>query len=104
MGLKVKVFDGQTSDANSTAMTWDKSSLGTVWGEGTWGGGTISLETSPDSGTTWVPADDGSNNHQLTADGALTFQVAEGPEVQVRVALSGSSGANLNVWIGNGRV
>ena len=48
-----KIFDGQTSDANSASEAWP-GGVGQMVGAGTWGGGTLKIQMSPDDGTTWV--------------------------------------------------
>lgn len=62
----------------------------TVWAEGTWGGGTLTPEISPD-GENWFTVTDAA----LTADGFVNIQV-KAPFI--RLTLSGSSSPDLNVW------
>lgn len=56
---------------------------------GTWGGGTMKLQYSPDDGTTWFDFVTG-----ITADNA---QVISAPGVSFRYVLSGGAGWNLNM-------
>ena len=87
-----KIFDGQTADANSSAEAWP-GGVGQMVGAGTWGGGTLKLQMSPDAGTTWV---DIGGSASITADGVCNFELNS---CDVRLVLTGSTGANLNAWL-----
>ena len=65
----------------------------TLYGEGTWGSGTMALQASPDDGATWV------NVTTLTANGASHVQVVSHV---LRLRLTGSTGATLDGWIAVG--
>jgi len=58
---------------------------------GTFGGGTLSLEASPDNGASWFTVD------QLTAPGRLIRYLVSGEKV--RLKLEESVAANINVGI-----
>jgi hypothetical protein len=64
---------------------------GALYGDGTWGSGTLKLEFSTDGGTTWY--DTGAS---LTADGSAAFTNVAGATV-FRAALSGATSPVL-VW------
>lgn len=59
---------------------------------GGFGGGTLTVQVSPDGGTTWIntPA-------TLTAAGVTNFIGGEG--LLFRLALTGAAGASLTAWV-----
>ena len=60
--------------------------------EGTWGGGTLTLQITPDGGTTWV-----TTGKTLTANGTVTFDCPAG--LQFRATLAGATGGSIDAWI-----
>jgi hypothetical protein len=89
-----KIFDGQAADGSSTARNWH-GGYGTVVVAGTFGGGTVTLNASPDGGTTWVQV---GYDARFTADGMANFQLPGG--MQLRLTLSGATNPDLDAWIG----
>lgn len=99
----IQIFTNQVADGNSTLVPLPKNDNPaanlpaidvTLFGSGTFGGGTLALEATPD-GATWVPVQGAS----LTAAGAVSARVVAR---QVRAALSGATAPNLNAWAGFG--
>ena len=56
---------------------------------GTWDGATVTLEVTPDAGTTWVVVD--STNGVLTANGAFNFEAAAGFSYRLAISSAGGS-------------
>lgn len=52
----LQVFNGQSVDGNSTSLSWG-GGIGVVGIKGTFGGGTVTLQLSPDNGVTWINTD-----------------------------------------------
>jgi hypothetical protein len=88
-----KIFNNQTSNTNSSTLDWDGGE-GQVIASGTWDSGKVSLEISPDSGTTWVSV---GTDGELTADGVFSFR-ANPCKVRLAVSSAGAS-TSLNAWI-----
>lgn len=86
-----QIFDGQSSDANASSESWP-GGVGQMVGAGTFGGGTLKLQMSPDDGTTWVDINDAS----ITAAGVKNFELNS---CDIRLVLTGSTGADLDAWI-----
>jgi hypothetical protein len=92
-----KLFDGVSANGNSSALALDRAHGGggrafTLVAEGTWGGGTITLQLSPDEGTTWVDT-----SYTLSADGEQ-----HGTDIiatHARLALTGATSPSLNAWL-----
>lgn len=61
---------------------------------GSFGGGTLTLEVSPDGGTTWV-----ATTSTLTAAGVIVAEVPSFAAARVRATLGSSTTPNLNVWL-----
>ena len=89
----MQLFTAQTADGNSQAIRWPGGE-GTYNAEGTFGGGTATLQFSPDGGTTWKSC---GSDAELSSDGAANFKLPVG--YHLRVSLSGASGANLDAWV-----
>lgn len=92
----IKVFDGQSADGDSTVL---KSPGGVLKAHVNYaaGTGTVTVQTSPDQGTTY---DSVGSDGELTASGQVAFITAEGE--YVKFVLSGSSGADIDAWVGFG--
>lgn len=86
-----QLFTAQTTDASSavTKSTGRRTHFLAV--AGTLGGGAVALEITPDAGTTWVSA------LSVTALGMTGVTLPE--NVDYRLTLSGSTGANVNAWV-----
>lgn len=84
----IKLFEGQSANASSdwqTAKGGD--ALVFVWG--TFGGGAVKIELSPDASTAFEDTD-----LTFTAQGMQKFYIPA--STQFRATLSGSSGASIN--------
>lgn len=94
MGIPAAVkFAQMTTNTSSAAIKWD-GGRGVFMAWGTWGGGTLTLQMSPDDGTTWVNVDrTGDTFCTLTANGQGGFEL---PKCQLRVTLAGSTAASIN--------
>ena len=79
-----------TSDGSTAALQFEGE--GTINAAGTFGGGTLTVETSYDDGTTWVAETDGA----FTVNGTLGFK--SGP-CYLRTTLSGATTPNIVVSI-----
>jgi hypothetical protein len=87
-----QIFTAQTSNANSVKFPSEGFVVSLI-AKGTWGGATLTVQVSPDDGTTWVTSD-----VALTSDGIQNFTAGKG--VFYRVALSGATGTtSLSAWI-----
>jgi len=87
-----KLFTDQTANANGTTLNWPGGSkAATFVGYGTWDTATLTLEMSPDGGTTWIPV----TGMSLTADGHLDIPPL-GSGVKIRAVLA-SVGASTSV-------
>tara|TARA_B100001750_G_scaffold172218_1_gene140460 strand:+ start:73 stop:414 length:342 start_codon:yes stop_codon:yes gene_type:complete len=87
-----QVFTGVTADGESAELNWP-GGVGQMVVDGTFGGGTVALEMSPDDGTTWVAI---GGDASVTSDAVVNFDLNG---CDIRLSLSGSSGANLNGWL-----
>ena len=84
------LLEAVTADGAGTPLV-AKGGTRSIFAYGTFGGGTCTLEMSPDDGTTWI-------NHPdltFTTDAVVNFLIASG--ISIRGNLVGSSGANLNL-------
>jgi hypothetical protein len=95
----IVLFSAQAATGQSAAQDWP-SGPGNVFAYGTFGGGTVALEASPDGGTTWVTVQD-------VAGAAVSFtangnkNVSLGPGLKLRGNLSGGAGpysVNLRIF------
>jgi len=66
---------------------------------GTWGSGTLTLKISPDAGTTKLALRDSDGDVAWTTDEMVNFEVPAG--YKLYLSLSGSSGADLDVYVGS---
>lgn len=87
-----KVFDGQSSTANSTAYNWP-GGVGQFSASGTWGSSTLKMQYSPDDGTTWI---DCGGDLSLTDDGVANFEL--GP-CDIRASLTVSGTTSVSCWM-----
>jgi hypothetical protein len=89
--MTTQLFTAQTANGSTQAVPVNGRHVSFV-AAGTFGGATLTVEVSPDSGTTWV-----STGTTLTAAGAVEVTYGEG--LLLRVTLSGATGTtSLNVW------
>jgi hypothetical protein len=81
-----------TADGQSASIPWlGGRGVFTAWG--TFGGGTIKLQQSPDDGTTWIDLDrSGDTFCTFTANGEGGFELQP---CLLRVSLSGSTAPNI---------
>lgn len=82
-----------TADGSSDPFRWSGVYLGHFYAQGTFGGGTATLEYSLD-GTNWYSAD--ATNLALSSNGNGNFQL---PSCQLRITLSGSTSPDLDAGI-----
>ena len=72
--------------------------LGTLFVAGTFGGGTLKFQASPD-GTNWLDIPDQSGNAvSFTAAGMKNLEFGTGG-IKLRAVLSGATSPNINVWL-----
>jgi hypothetical protein len=81
-----------TADGNGVSFATNERPM-TIIGQGTWGGGTGTLQVSADGGTTWVPM---SPTVALTANGAVQATLPRG--LFFRIALTGSTNPSLKFY------
>ncbi len=87
------LFEGQTSDASSAAVTLTQPGDKFIIAEGTFGGGTLNIEIANEGGN-FVPMDGG----DFTEDGArIMFIIPK--SAKIRATLTGATAPNLNVEI-----
>lgn len=87
----------QAADFNGVPFNFPGGRL-VLEGDGTFGGGTLKLQFTTDTDTTWVdltPQDGGVKS--LTAAGSVTLFL---PAIRLRVVLAGSTTPALNCWVG----
>jgi hypothetical protein len=92
-----KLFTGISGNASSPNVPLERARGGgikplTMIGEGTWGGGTLTLQISPDGGTTWV-----STTVTLTDDGVVGVSNIIG--THARLNLAGATSPSLDGWL-----
>jgi hypothetical protein len=87
-----KLFTARTTNGSSSTVPSNGRTL-TVVASGTWDSATLTVEVSPDSGTTWVPTDT-----SFTASGVKTCIFDEGVLYRLTVASAGA-GTSLNAWV-----
>lgn len=83
-----QLFAGQGDNGDSESVQV-RAGEHIIMGGGTFGGGTLAAEFSPDGGTTWVVV------ASMTAQGSVAFKVPPG---RIRAALSGATTPDLNAW------
>ena len=84
----IELFAAQTANANGSSFDWPGGAkAATFVGYGTWDTSTLTLEMSPDGGTTWIPV----TGMSLTANGHLDIPPL-GSGVQVRAVLASVGG------------
>lgn len=89
-------FAAQTVDANSAPFRFlfpNRRAQLAVWG--TFGSGTVTLQFSPDSGTTWVTAKD-MNGTDIAYTTARGVEIIAPHGELLRCVLSGSTSASIN--------
>ena len=88
-----KIFTTQTSNASTSAQTWE-GRKGHGVASGTWDTSNLQLEVSPDDGSTWISVGSEGN---LTEDGAFSFDLNP---CQLRLTLASvGSSTSINAWI-----
>lgn len=92
-------FSAQTSDATSTSKGFFfPNRRGQLVAWGTFGGGLIAVNFSPDGGATWIPAKDRNGTAIVIAD-AIALELTAPYGEMLQCIISGSSGASINVKI-----
>lgn len=87
----IQVFDGQSADGNSTSLSWG-GGIGTVAIKGNFGGGTVTMQFSPDNGVTWV-------NTDLAYDAEIATNFRIYSKCNIRLNLAGATSPDLNAWV-----
>jgi len=83
-----------TANGNSPNIAFP-GGTGTVQADSDFGGGTLSLEVSSDTGTTFT---NGGETVQLTAEGLFNFTLPSNGLI-VRLNLAGATGPDIDWWI-----
>ncbi len=83
-----------SADGNTDTIRW-RGGKGTFGAQGTFGGGTVKLQMSMDSGTTWIEADQSGTEATFTSNGFYNFEFAEG--VLLRANLAGATAPDLEI-------
>lgn len=97
---QIPLFTAQAVNANSAAADW-AGGRGVFTAFGTFGGGTCTLQWSPDGGTTWLNVDQGTDTFcTLLANGAGGFEL---PPCRLRAALTGATSPVLNASISSSK-
>lgn len=89
------LLDNISADATGTGICGNQKRLVVyVWATD-FGGGTVTIECSPDDGTTWFTCKHAVDNDDasFTAKGCMELQPL-GQDAQIRATLSGSTGAS----------
>lgn len=81
----MRFFSAKTANFSSDAVQWN-GGAGTFSAWGTWNGATVSLEWSPDGGTTWIAVGSAST---FTENGLAKFSLGVG---HIRATLSNAGG------------
>ena len=114
-----RILDTTVSADGNTDLTWkplrkDTPNRATVWvyggGGNNFGSGTVTLQASPDGGTTFIDIPDaGGTAVTFTADGVSNFEIyangdlTTGKVVQLRLAVSGSTSPTIRYIIDDAR-
>lgn len=90
-----------TSNTNSSTFNIMQPSggSGVVLAAGTWDSGTLTLQISPDNGTTWISS---GSEGQLTADGFFKYEFNSnmGADSIARLNLAGGGGSlDVDYWV-----
>jgi hypothetical protein len=88
-----KVFTTATANASSTAVNW-AGGIGQFMASGTFDTCTVTLQMSPDDGTTWF---DVGSDTTLTAEGIANFELGS---CDLRADLSSVGGStSISAWM-----
>lgn len=94
-----RLFNNQAANGNSAVFTPrsytpDSGLNMELFVTGTFGGGSVQLQQSPDGGTNWFNV-----GTAMTTAGRQVVTVFS--QVQLRLALTGATSPSLNAWISN---
>lgn len=89
--MAISITDNGNADLGITR----KAGLFTIYASGTFGGGTLKVQASPD-GSAWFDVPNGGGTLQLTSAGIMTVAIAADA---LRVVLSGATSPSLSVWM-----
>lgn len=89
------LFSSQTANGQSETITWH-GGTGTLVVAGTFDGATVSLQCSPDNGTTWIAV---GTDSTLTAAGVAVFQLSPGNLLRLDLSIAGAS-TSITAWLG----
>lgn len=96
--MRVQLFTAQAADGDSSAVDLRPGSVpgiafyGTLFVDGTFGGGTVTVLVSPDDGTTWVTTD-----VTFTEENVQNLQI--NAPVKLKLSLSGATTPSISAWI-----
>lgn len=83
----------ETLTTNTSTATFRSNGKGWFGASGTWGGGSITPEFSPDNGTTWLALLD---MDPATVDFIRMYELPT--DGLIRLTLADSAGASLKIW------
>jgi hypothetical protein len=88
----IALFSAQAASGNGASARWH-GGRGVFAAYGTFGGGTVKLQWSPDDGTTWLDVDNGTSYVTFTANGSGGFEL---PNCLIRASLSGATSPSVS--------
>lgn len=86
-----QLFSARSTNGQSAVFP-SRGVYATVIASGTFSGGTITVQASPDGGTTWVDT-----NATLAAAGLVNFIAGDG--ISYRLNLSGAGTPSIDAWV-----
>jgi hypothetical protein len=93
--MTTQIFTARTTDGSSASFE-SNGRVVTVVVNGTFDGATVTIEVSPNLGTTWIPT-----TVTFTSAGVQNFVSGVGFSHRATVSSAGAS-TSLNTWIGYG--
>jgi len=92
-----KLFDGQSADGQSDSIE-HTGGRRTAIITGDFGGGTVTIQISPDGGTTWVTmTDQDGTDKEWTDDATVTIGPLD--SCHMRFDLTGATNPDLDAWL-----
>jgi len=92
--MPVRLNGTLTADGKTSGYSFP-GGTGTIQADGSFGGGTLSLEVSSDGGTTYT---NGGTSVQLTSEGLFNFTLPSNA-LLVRLDLTGATAPDIDWWI-----
>lgn len=97
---ELSLLSAASANVNGAAVDWG-GGRGVFAAFGTFGGGTVTLQWTPDGGTDWLPVDASGNTFTtLTAAGAGGFEL---PACQIRAVLAGATSPSVSATAANSK-